>query len=278
MIDSTMRSEDTFVWRMKPGSDRPTVFMPWYGEFGVMLMYWVRYVHHFSAPDKVVCCRRGEEAYYPSARYYWSDFEEPVPDERKRGAMHRIKHCESNKKLRTRIQDAIGEVEWQYPRRIKDLGQFELLGVPMEPSPRRGLSVDVTIGPRNRRYKPQRNWNHWSRLVDSLQDRGLRVGLVGRQETTFDLPQAAVRAWEVGDDAAANIELLQNSRLYIGTDTGTSHLAALLGVQSVLFRFPDPWSYLEAMKRSNPNRCEIVAGGWKDPDAVWNTVRACLSS
>jgi hypothetical protein len=41
--------------------NEPAVFAPWLGEFGLMVLMWMRFVHHSKAGHKVVCARRGEE-------------------------------------------------------------------------------------------------------------------------------------------------------------------------------------------------------------------------
>ena len=52
------------------GFNKPTIFMPWTGEYGVMLMYWIRFIHHTKAPHKIVCCKRGDEPYFPHRQMY----------------------------------------------------------------------------------------------------------------------------------------------------------------------------------------------------------------
>jgi len=44
-------------------SDLPTVFLPNYGEFGSTIFKLIKLVHFYDAPEKIVCCQKGEEGY-----------------------------------------------------------------------------------------------------------------------------------------------------------------------------------------------------------------------
>src|SRR4029079_17061837 len=120
------------------------------------------------------------------------------------------------------------------------------------------------LGTRQREYRPQRNWTRWAYLIDALKGEGYCIGLVGQQATSFDSPLVDLRAWDVGNDAAANIEMLQQCKVYIGTDSGTSHLAALVSAPSVIFRYPDPWPHIDNMKSTTCGRLDYVSTGWND--------------
>ena len=68
----------TFLYK---GSDRPVVFMPNYGEFGNTIDKTIKMVHFFQAPQKIVCCQPGEEAYYPSADAFYYDWTYDLVDD-----------------------------------------------------------------------------------------------------------------------------------------------------------------------------------------------------
>jgi hypothetical protein len=106
-----------------------------------------------------------------------------------------------------------------------------------------------------------------------LKAEGFTVGLIGRQETSFDLPSADVRSWEY-DDASANIELLQNCKLYLGTDTGTSHLAAFCSTPMIVFRDPGPWPLVDRMAQTTKSFFKFLPEAWDSPPQV---IEAALS-
>ena len=63
--------------QIKKGSSTPCIFAPFMGEFGFYINTYLRFVHYFNCPEKIVCCRRGEESLFPSADkfcYDWDDF------------------------------------------------------------------------------------------------------------------------------------------------------------------------------------------------------------
>jgi ADP-heptose:LPS heptosyltransferase len=59
-----------------------------------------------------------------------------------------------------------------------------------------------------------------------------------------------MKSWENGDDASSAIEMLKNCKLYIGFDSGATHLASFLGTNTFAFRHNDAKFYLDLVKKN----------------------------
>jgi hypothetical protein len=71
-----------------------TVFLPWRGEFGTMVLRVCRFIHAYPAETKVVRTKRGFEALFPSATEFIYDWED-VPDLQKNWRLKkREEHCQ----------------------------------------------------------------------------------------------------------------------------------------------------------------------------------------
>ena len=75
--------DDTVEWPYR--NDRPILVLPYYGEFGHFVNSFIRQVHYLHAPAKIVCCRPGEEVYFPSATGFHYDWSDPFDPEQKVG-------------------------------------------------------------------------------------------------------------------------------------------------------------------------------------------------
>jgi hypothetical protein len=251
--------------RLDDGAGRPCLFLPFVGEFGHEIMSHVRLVHFHKASRKVVCCRPGAEVLYPSADEYVTDWMDPISDR------HRV----ATIRYTLSIWE---EIEAKYPG-FKPIPAGNLLPeqeifivrqderIPFRPK-NRGLWADVVLGIRRRDFARERNWPHWQQLADAIGAEGFSVGVAGRRPTTEDVRG---QVWHTGDyDTDAAIELMRHCRLYIGTDTGISHLAAEVGCPMLLFRETHCGSrdLTPRMEQVNPGITEIVRSGWTRPDLV----------
>lgn len=140
-------------------------------------------------------------------------------------------------------------------------------------------SVDIVCGVRNRRFGSEANWRYWNPLIKYLRQLGYLVGLAGKQDTSFEL-EADVRAWDHQDGpTAGTVDLLTNCRLYIGTDSGVSHLAALMDTPMIAFYFEHPGrpDQTGLMRRSNKNLFHRLPNFvWNDPEKVLGAVISLL--
>lgn len=260
-----------------------TLFLPHYGEFGWRILTSVRYIHQHLAAKKIVCCRHGDECLYPGAAHFFYDWENPIPDDR------RSKHASANQ------QDLIEASAAD--RRIIDV-HFRMGAVPsftVQSDPAALLSirppisarpalarVDVAMGARWRVAGKSRNWpaEHWGRLCVGLRAAGISYGFVGLPTGELeDVQRTAIATASAHPDGptAGAVDLLSHARLYAGTDTGTTHLAALVGLPIVLWRSAEGLTPLVA--KANPKPTTILPdAAWDDPDAALAAIRAQLAT
>ncbi len=266
--------------RLDDGAGRPCLFEPPVGaEFGHEIITCVRLIHFHRASEKIVCCRPGHEVLYPSASAYVTDWTDLIPDAIRTGTS------------RTISMDMVRE--WPAIRaRFSTHHVVSLAGLSLEqelyvispqaPIPfrprKRGLKADVLFGVRKRDLAPHRNWLHWRRLAKAIQTAGLSFAIVAAKETSFDLPGQVAHSGDYDTDAA--IELLQNCHLFIGTDSGASHLAAAVGAPMLIIgrnESEEFWNFTRLMMQVNPKRVEVVREAWNDPIRVAEQMIARLS-
>ena len=132
-------------------------------------------------------------------------------------------------------------------------------------------AVDVAIGVRYREVDPCRNYPHWRRVAEALRSHGLTVGLVGL--TGIPGFEADANAWQHPDGpTAGSVDILNHCRLYLGTDSGTSHLAAICNAPMLVMYSgcSAAWDQTGVMALANQTWCERL------PDAAWNCPEAII--
>lgn len=259
--------------RLDDGAGKPCLFLPPAGmEFGHEVMSHMRLVHFHRASRKVVCCRPGHEVLYPSAAVHVTDWTDPTPD------AERI--ATNNRTPQIKWPDLIAARPDHHPIAAGGLSPTQEI-FPINPHVRlpfrpklRGLRADVVLGVRRRAFAPQRNWPHWHTLAAALTSAGLTFAVVGAADTSIDLPGQVCHTGTLDTDAA--IELLQNCQLYIGTDTGPSHLAAEVGASMMVFRETRTASrdLTARMATMNAGRVVVIEDGWDNPAAVAHAAAA----
>src|ERR1035437_4674171 len=217
--------------RLKDGEGKRCLFLPFLGEFGHLLMSHIRFTHFHSASEKIVCCRPGEECLFPSASSFVTDWSHPFPDNRRIGSMRGQRFTWPE--LCAQFPDAwpVQSGNWTPVEELITIQPS--LRLPFKPQ-LRGLRVDVCIGVRNRTICPERNWRHWQRLADAITANGNTFAIIGIRPTAPDLVGQTYHTSDYDTDAA--IELLQSCSLYVGQDSGNSHLAAAAGASMLIFR------------------------------------------
>lgn len=240
-----------------------TAFLPFLGEFGCLIADYARAIHAHPAKRKLVFCRHGEECLFPSAtefRYDWTE----APDDRLAGVAG------------TEPRELPG---WKVvaPNAKADFGKVAKVKF-MPAAPERLPMVDVVIAPRVRRVAKGRNWQHWRELVIRLRSLGLKVGVAGVQATSQAV-DADCFAWQhPGGATAGTVDLLSKCRLYIGTDSGVSHLAALMDSPSIIInQGVNVRNQLAELRSANRGYVDILpASDWEGTNGVIDAVKRAL--
>ena len=253
--------------RLAQGRGRPCLFLPFLGEFGHLMLTHVRLVHFSRASRKVVCCRPGEQVLFPSADAFVTDWADPVDDAQRMATMRSTAAMWPGLVARHPGHEPVDAGGLYRPHELVVL-QPEAR-IPFRPK-RRGLCADVVLGVRHRRFSPERNWPHWRELAAAILSAGLSFAVVGHKATSLDLPGQLCHSGDLDTDAA--VELIQNCRLYVGTDTGSSHLAAAVGPRRMLLFREELKStgrdFVDRMRLLTPGLRLMPPEAWDAPDAV----------
>jgi hypothetical protein len=271
---------------------KPCVILPFYGEYGFFVMSYIRLVHYLDCPYKIVCCKKGDECYFPSAAEFFYDWEDFIPDKLKCGFRERYKFGPvaelSQEELRLEAvlkikYPSFRLIRFEYPIPFEAVKCFPLK---LSPLVNYGLNPQVIICARRRKCigdesdHGRRNFKRWPTIVRALKNAGYSVGAIGERETTYELTGIDVVSWRFPRRSDATLEMLNNCQLYIGTDTGPTHLAALLGTPMVLFRNKSDISYdlivksIKPIVRASKGYVNVIDEGWEHPEQV---IRAALS-
>lgn len=258
------------------------IILPWRGEFGTMIMHYVRWANHecSKAEESIVCTRLGLGALFPNATTLYYDWDD-VKDEQKNT---KLLKSDDNAKY---LADLAKRLSALYPG-------YEILtperkhGIHKEwdftPKPKfaRGLSTDLVIAPRYRKHGEHRNFEHWDEVAMEFISRDVGVMSVGAEETSVKLAVDDV-SWRY-DSLDACLEMMQNCRLVLCTESGMAHLAVLAGAPLAIIYDKEgreagkemwPWNYPH-LKMYAKNTCEPIVGGWNYPDKVINFVSKYL--
>jgi FkbM family methyltransferase len=259
--------------RLTEGAGRPCVFMPFLGEFGHEVMTHTRIVHYHQASEKIVCCRPGHQVLYPSATGFCTDWTDPLPDVLRVGTLRSMPFVWQQLPNRFPGYQAIHPRGMTLAQELHVIRPGERL--PFRPK-RRGLKADLVFGVRRRDFAAYRNWPHWPAVAAAARAHGWTFAVMGARETSFGLEGQVCHTGDLDTDAA--IELLQGCRLYVGTDSGGSHLAAAVGAPMLVFRERGTadrdltWR----MECINPGRVDVPIGGWEDPQVIIDRINAHL--
>ena len=256
-------ASDFYADRLNPGAGEKCLFLPFVGEFGHLVMSHIRIVHWHKAAYKIVCCRPGEEVLFPSADEFVTDWVDPIPDMTKIGTM---------RKRNLDWEGLIQRFPGARPIYAGNLSPSQELiaihpdkAVPLKSKPL-GYHADVCLGVRSRMFCPERNWPHWQQLANAIIAAGYTVAVVGRRDTAPDL---VGQSYHTDGDTNSAIELLRNCQLYIGQDSGNSHLAATVGALMLIFREEDGGSrnLVPRMKEVNSD-IVYLPDAWGTPEKV----------
>ena len=245
------------------------IIPPFLGEFGVMVIDHLRYVHSLSTIEKIICCEPGQECLFPSASAYFTDYTNPIDD---------ADRCNTGPwRLRPEYLERVDVIYRQLVGRYPDVPIItpeyaprlrSCANVKFRPSAPKCLSpVDVAICPRYREFAPEKNWPHWIETVGRLKAEGLTVGIAGSESTCFALDGDAFAWHHPQGPTSGCVDMLAHCRMYLGPDTGVSHLAALMDTPQVVFGFwnKDNPNQTNLMQLSNRRHCRVMLDGWTNP-------------
>lgn len=244
--------------------DKPIVFLPNYGEFGGVIDKLIKIVHFSTASDKIVCCKKGEEAYYPSVSKFFYDWSyDIIDDEHKWGFFSKKRYTYNDNEKRNnhkyafykkmvgldveKIKSHFGggyeyihlwnfnQYDWTWTKEYSHKYQFELT-----PLVENDLCADIIISPRNKKCRPDNNFGEWDKFIEIIKKRGFKIGLIGSKSSSSLIKDCDCFSWKYEDNASACIEMLKKCKLYVGLDTGTSHLASFMNVPMIVFQANRP--------------------------------------
>ena len=232
--------------------DKPCIILPHYGEFGWFIIRHIRVSHIVKCPHKVICCRKGDEIYFPNAQEFYYNWKNPQQDHLKNGyrdlrgndiyEKHKLIENIQKKYPNSILLDLspqnqifknvcnVDSLFEKIPKMVKrQLTIFKILKevtFPLSCSSQK-LSTDVVIGARQRAKSTRRNWLGWSKVANFLTENKIKYGVVGIKETTYPIENAAYYSWNFKNEEAT-INLINNCKIFIGADTGTTHIATFL--------------------------------------------------
>jgi hypothetical protein len=258
----------------------PCVILPFLGEFGWFVHSFIRQVALLRSPEKIVCCRPGEELYFPSANGFLYDWEDPFKDAQRCGYRNEWPVNPSFRPTAEEVQ-LIQRIGSNFPRH-----QIIHFGAPLssavagttypsfEIPPRSSPAPDVVVSCRKREWDAYRNFDQWPRLLNSMASAGCTLGVVGQKETTYDFEYFVNRSWESKDPTREMFLLLRECRVYLGADSGPTQLAVMISPRVAMFRNEDcpyPNNVRDvavpiAKLRKIP--FAYVQNGWTEPDRM----------
>ena len=237
-VDDQIRVHDEQVMasKLEQAKGGRAVFLPFLGEVGWVVMHQMRLVHFNQAAYKIVCCKPGQECLFPSANQFHTDWIDPVDDGIRAGTFRQQVEWPA---ITSRFPDAtpihtggLSSTQELFPYSLNE-------HIPISPRTIRGLQADICIGVRSRAFIPQKNYPHWPAIATALKARGLTYAVIGSSASSYPLEGMVCMSGDYGDYDAA-IELLQSCKLYIGTDSGGSHLASVAnGCPMVVLNVPE---------------------------------------
>jgi len=259
--------------RLEIGKDATALFLPFVGEYGHLIMSHLRIVHFNKAKRKIVCCQPGQQCLFPAASAFITDWTNPIADAQRIGSAGSFTTALKWPELTARHPHAAivpaGNLQPEAEVWILNQGEIIPFAVP-KPAQR----VDVLLGVRQRGFAPERNWQHWQRLADQITAAGYTFGVMGLRDTAPDLHGQTLHT---NGNCALAIGLMQAGSLYVGQDSGGSHLAAEAQAKMILFRCNDgSRNLIDRMRQVNRQPVEFAANGWDEPAALWQTIHRHL--
>jgi hypothetical protein len=242
-------------------------YLPWRGEFGWMIMCFVKSFHADSHPNKIICCKPGHECLFPSASkffYDWSD----IPDSQKAGAAE----MQDENTIIEKITNQFTKEKIEFVR-LSEFGwhnkhNFSKHTFIPQSKIKLGLKTDIVITPRNRSIDVHRNWTQdkWQQVVNGLNKQGITVGVCGNRETSFDLNNVLYKAYD-HIDVDSDVELMNNAKLIVTQESGLQYLSFMCEKPTFCIDYYE--GALGPDIHRNPNVFfKYIEGAWDYPDIL----------
>lgn len=189
------------------------------GEFGFKCMNAFKFIEYHPSNNKKVFDAKNNSAFYPNAELINCS----VPGECKIHQHLWHGHSFTNYKLSDIPLYVMTTIEYQ----IDD-----------------PVDIDILICPRSLNKAPKRNYKYWEELVESLLIDNVRIGVCGlAKETCAALVEDTrlIKSWECAGETPSSklLKMMKGCKLYIGGDTGPTHLVHNFHKPSILFRMVD---------------------------------------
>ena len=202
-------------------------YLPWRGEFGWMLVSFVKKFHADQTPNKIICCKPGHECLFPSASDFFYDWQD-ILDSQKAGVAEVKDENIIKEKVIEKFSDGtidfvpLSSIGWHNKH---DYAHHTFIPIAKNNF---GLKVDIVIAPRNRVIDAHRNWTqeNWQKVVDALVANDITVGVCGTAETCFPLSNIKHRAYDYVD-VDSDVELMTNCKLVVAQESGLQYLSFL---------------------------------------------------
>ena len=256
-------------------SEKPCVFLPFLGEFGIMIFRYIKFVHFFKCPKKIVMCAKEDRIFYPSADEF-VDFGSMCKRSDIYNSLEKSRYQNASDKY-NQIKDIVSGIyqEFDIPLFYDEQDKDDLYSecVFNFNIGNQKQIFDVAIGSRNKGLFEYKNYNHWDHISECLSNEGYRVCVVGNKNFSSGIMKA-FPSWSLGDDSKNSCVFLKSSKIYLGTDCGISHLACFLQTPTILIDHPNREEYrwmgegmMKQLCKTNKSFIKRIKA-WDNPDLV----------
>ena len=219
------------------------VAAPYAGEFGWLTSMALRQFDIHPAKEKIVCCPESHKVFYPNATGFHHDYNFNISGRKGQGGWH-------NRTLAVKIaQEFIdsnpkySDYKVWYPKKGNCWNDGKMFRHEPKFTPKPQCDpVDVVFSYRKRKMASCKNTSPklYKHTLRMLKNRGYTTGIVGAKSSSGETENIDYRAWDYDNEDDATVEMMQNAKLVIATNTGIAHLAILLGVPLMLVHSPLP--------------------------------------
>ena len=254
-------------------SKKPCLFLPYLGEFGIMIFQYIKFVHFYKCPWKTIMCPKEDRIFFPSANNF-EDFPLISKREEKYNYMNHPRYkqiADMMKNFYPNYDIALFFSDINYNIVTNLIFDFDL---PQYVEKR----FDVVIGSRGKNLYDFKNYPYWDIISEKLNSLNYKIAVVGSKNFSNSV-KGAFHSWEFGNDSKNVCLILKMSKLYIGTDCGISHLACFLQIPSILINAPNSskWNnypkdfFMNQLCEINKNFTKRISA-WNDPQHITDEI------